>query len=861
MGHILAPVLAALGAAASVIILASLAVAPYLHNLRIWQDTARSTPEGEAVADLFEQAVASGAVAWDREAGSVELRPLPDLDETLRLELFSIREEGHVIAQELQRAQALASYVAVRLRRPSCETPCPDADTSWQRLAGSPGQGAALRMALGASRVEGPAQVPPPLAALHFELWRGAGQGYGPWEAFGADGPFELRLDAPDVDQVDIIGRLARLPAGWRQEAAWCRDSRLRLAACVDGAAPDAVRIARIDPLAPIELSLTPRPVVPDTPFSGRHRLTERLALDCTVPQPGVGPDRAADHVHCRPIWIANPMTRRFSHSALPGDAQTNGAGGVRLPIPALEGWMATLTDAEGERVGLVPTSMANETGAMAVLGGIGLLPGGLADAMASLGRDAGVSVTLGPDFQRIAHERMRDLLDRPAGGAFNDLTYRFPSGGPEMSLVVLDLRAEPGPGAIRAVVGSPAPPAGLSRWDLLAATRDPATNLPPGPAAWTGRGRQHVPGSAWKMVTALALVDMATDPRLPLAARRDLRRLIDGVSGSEADAILGAGVMTSPWGLCVPNRRGLPMTGATRDGCGQGYAPPIRDSGRGAPLAYASEASMGLREAIALSSNIWFASLLLWAEAAYAQAGGLPPANAEAAYLEGSTVQLGVGLAGTLSRLGLDRPQELDAGRGLSLLPRDGAMVEALSGGQQDLRALAAAAFGQQVQAGPLILSQIAGSIRTGQDIRPSLLAPMPRPGLLSPTDGLATALMQDLRAGMLGVVSGQEIMPGGRVGTAVDPFRMRAGALRQRRIGGKTGTAQQSDDSAIRISTFAGWLDTPEGAPGLAIGCSASVIGERRGAGQGLRVPPVCAHLVAQVMADIDAAGLLDR
>lgn len=784
----------------------------YYRDLGNWRDLAQTAPEGASTKQLFDQAVETGAIAWNQKTRNIELRRHVSMADELRNALFRVGEAGAVIARELDRAHALGGYIALRVRYRGCRAPC-ETSTEWT-VKSSGGRSEAEALALGAawSRRE---NVPEPLPRLHFRLSRAAGGGYGPWTSWHTRRSLAFGATLETADRIDVIGSLASVPPGWRIRDRWCRDGQGRLAACGASGSPAAVRLERTAEHKDISLLVAPDPVMPAMPAQGTHHLSDRLTLTCD------------QRNHCTPGWLPQNRARRFVRAPSLAARQTDDNADDLQPAGALT--LGPWAKSTGRL--LRPSALVADVGAEAVIGGVTARSGSVISAARDLPEGTAVRVTLDPEIQRAAHEVLTELVQKPTGGAFSALEYPSPAGGRRISLVVLDLRTPSTLGAVRAVVGIPRPPQGLSRWDAAAAPHDALSPLAPGAAAWTGRGWHHTPGSAWKLFSSLVLIDTVSGGTLSSSAGDRLRRAMTGLTAAQADRVLGHGVLTGRQGICVPRQLVDGAKGTNQATCGPGYHAAIRDAGAGGPLRAHPDFRFGLAEALATSSNIWFVAAILRAEAS------LPDGT------------LGRLLANTADRLGLRAPASLDSGTGLELDARDAASIEVLDE-TKNVQALAFAAFGQRLQAGPLILAQLAASIATGHDIRPGLFEPLPPAGTLF-SAALADQLLGEVRRGMRGVVSGKPVGPGGRPGTAHRPFRQRASALRSR-IGGKTGTAQR-DGGLDRVSSFTGWLDDRKGKPAFAVGCTAAVRGRRVGNNR-VRVPQLCAHATAELMHRLD-------
>ena len=804
----------------------------YWQALEVWRDAAQSAPDDSRTARLFEQAVNAGAIVWNDATKSVELYLDGLRDQRLLNEFTRVNERGTVIAAELRRTRRLSRFVAMRTRHIACPSPC-DRVTDWSLDSAEHAHAdAALAAAAAAARLR-EADVPSPHPRLHFAFSRDEREGFGRWRNWHMVGTMRVSADLSAVDTIDIVGQVVTIPPGWGVTQSWCRDDRRRLSSCQTGEVPHARRISRIAPPPSDDageprtiLEIGPLSVLPERPAEGRHILSDRLTLTCV--KGGA----------CKPGWRSLSASRRFSRTIT--DNEDGGPGG-RAANPSTTARLAAL--GPWVRIGaagqIEPSDLTVATGADAVVGGAIPRAQSAIAASVDLPKARRVTLSLDPAIQTIAHSVLRELTEPGADGPLSTLSFPRPKDGHRASIVVMDLRSRANAmGAIRAAVGVPGLPDGLSPWGLSARAYD-ARGPSLGPAAWTGRSTHHVPGSSWKVLTAMALIDAITSGALPQATVRELRQVLTGLDKREADRLLGKGALTSTAGLCIPTRLAVGQPGGGvrgavyRDGephCPTGYfGKPVRDSGKGGPLSGKTTARFGLVQALERSSNIWFVAALLHAEA------NLPQA------------QRGQILAGFASRLGLVERQSVDGGLGLALDRRDPADLEYLRE-PANVSALAVAAFGQRVQAGPLVLAQIAAAAATGRDVRPTLFAPAAASRPLYRSNE-ARSLLATVKRGMRDVVSA----PGG---TARRSFARRAPDLVSR-AAGKTGTADRGTPGHAgrleRNSTFAGWLDDETGRPAFAIGCSVSLRG--REIDGVVRVTQVCAHAVAELMRRIDA------
>lgn len=809
----LPPFLAAVAGSAIVILGGSSGIVQLYSELIRWRETVQAAPEGRNTGVLFTEAVKQGAIAWNPVTHSVELRRNVAMPTDLRAKMFRVGEGGAVIAKELDRLSAFGSYAAIRVRYVSCPAPCARSPKWTLRKLGEHSSG--RERALAAEQAKS-SSVPAPPPRVHFRLSRDSDGDYTSWTAWHLHDVLSFETISEDIDRIDVIGRLKSTPPGWKILSQWCRDDAGRLGTCEGEAIASATRFVPDGVGQQIRLKIEPAAIFPARPVAGTHFLSDRVALSCD--SEGV----------CEPRWISQNGSRRYARD----NASQNSALQTDLEAVALNSLSPWVRVEDGA---LRLSDLVTATGAEVLVGGLPPRTGSILAASRDLPKASKARFTLDPVIQGIANNVLENLLKQSKTGAFDDLSYRFPSEGARASLVVLDLRSSEALGAIRAAVGVPKPQTQRSEWDMTAAAYDTFSPIAPGVPAWTGRGWHHIPGSAWKVFNALALIDAVTDPRMSPENAANLRAALIGLNSADLDRVFGKGSLTAPGGLCVPIllADGVKGAGPRQAGdaiCGAGYYAPIKDSGRGGPLANDPDFRFGMRTALSVSSNIWFAAAVL---------------NAE------SSLQVqrhGLLFEQTAQRLGFLEGQRLDSGIGLALDVRDAVDLEVLSN-DYGTQALALAAFGQRVQAGPLILAQLSASVATGKDVRPGLFEPLaPAAPLFETTQ--ARTLLQEVREGMRGVVSGEIVGPGGRTGTGSRPFRERASTLRPR-IAGKTGTAER-DSGLERISTFTGWLEDREGGPSFAIGCSVTLLGSRTGSG--VTVPPLCAHVVAELMKRLD-------
>jgi len=439
------------------------------------------------------------------------------------------------------------------------------------------------------------------------------------------------------------------------------------------------------------------------------------------------------------------------------------------------------------------------------------------------------VKLSLDPALQAMALEVLRRGVGDRTDRSFENIHSRMPTewdrdrrGG----IVVIDLNTEPG--AIRAAAAWPSAPSGLNQWDLSALGSWRPTRSPFAPRLWAATDRLSNPGSSFKMVTALALVQAAVDGD---PAARDI---IMGLNGSQFQNLLKlnpqSGSYTPDGGACGPIKKPIPNFGGavTCAGCASG--------GR-----------LGLRQALTFSINTYFsaAAVRLDREAADRQTRGTAAAQANTRpfYLSDAADRLYPGMRFDLA---------VDAAGGTVTGARSWAVpidLEARKTSCPRVQRLALNAIGQAVQASPLAMASIAGSIALGRQLHPSLIsggASLASESILRnwPGPSADNEYYREMLNGLADVVAR---------GTAAAAFNTPELRTMVPKIAGKTGTAETGTKEPNTV-WFVGWMaDGPVAQPGsrpqFAFACYVTHVGGTGGA--------VCAPLIARLIGMVaDAA-----
>jgi cell division protein FtsI/penicillin-binding protein 2 len=373
-------------------------------------------------------------------------------------------------------------------------------------------------------------------------------------------------------------------------------------------------------------------------------------------------------------------------------------------------------------------------------------------------------------------------------------------------SLVVIDADS----GAILAAAGYPAVPEGATPWDYASfATsyplRDPASVL-----AWEVIDANNTPGSTFKPLVAMALMRST-------GAQHD--KLATIMRGLPPDGLARVAGLNPGQTSYTPSGQSRAIDNFNNGATGH-FGVPLRDNA-GCKVDTRPDPNFGLRQAIELSINVWFARMAV-----------LLDEPTVASFVEGlgkgrATVRAPVThLLDTMRWLGLDDKKRLDLA---SNLPASVALrrydtpesadvlyaqvarnaldgLELPQANPQSVKGLllwivALNGIGQSVSVSPLHMAKVAASVATGQRIQPYLIdrwngaALKPPP---APEHGLDPEQLGRVRPGMKAVPE---------VGTAAGAFAQ-SPELRCR-VYGKTGTAEIDKSKSYNSGWFIGWLE----------------------------------------------------
>jgi cell division protein FtsI/penicillin-binding protein 2 len=388
-------------------------------------------------------------------------------------------------------------------------------------------------------------------------------------------------------------------------------------------------------------------------------------------------------------------------------------------------------------------------------------------------------------------------------------------------SLVVIDADT----GAILAAAGYPTVPEGATAWDYASfATsfplRDPASVF-----AWEVIDANNTPGSTFKPLVSMALMRST-------GAQHD--RLATIMRGLPPDGLVRLAGLNPGQTSYTPAGQSRAIDNFNNGTTGH-FGMPLRDNA-GCKVDTKPDPTFGLRQAVELSINVWFArmAVLLDEPTISAFVDSLGKGNGRGAVRAPVTH-----LLDTMRWLGLDDQKRIDLGSNLPAsvelrrynTPESADVLyaqvarNALDGlelpqaNPQSVKGLllwivALNGIGQSVSVSPLHMAKVAASVATGQRIQPYLIDRWNGAALKPPPAaelGLDPELLGLLRQGMKAVPE---------VGTA-------AGAFAQSpefrcRVYGKTGTAEIDKSKSYNSGWFIGWMEpAAPGARRLAFAC----------------------------------------
>ena len=276
----------------------------------------------------------------------------------------------------------------------------------------------------------------------------------------------------------------------------------------------------------------------------------------------------------------------------------------------------------------------------------------------------------------------------------------------------------------------------------------------------------------------------------------------------------------------------------------------PLRAAECAEPVAHSQ--TIGVREALRDSSNIWFARLGLLTDQPNLQEGG------KTSYLARTADDLGFGHPLALSDVPALRRITDSRGHGDVLNALTGRLsLQTESDSASALQRLSQNSFGQGVAATPLQMARVVSAIATGKIPAPYLVERWDG-GLITPPeqhDLTESSLLSQWLGGDLGEYLRQGLKAVPETGSAASAFKQhyREGRCR---VFGKTGTAQIAQGSRqadYNTAWFIGWREqVGSKSPDISFACMVShtYIDGRRNGGD------VCAPIIANILKDLDKA-----
>lgn len=523
-------------------------------------------------------------------------------------------------------------------------------------------------------------------------------------------------------------------------------------------------------------------------------------------------------------IWQGSPA---------PAVADAGGSNNVPRANPGLSGnkpFQIVTRDGEaltgaGELAGQ-PTEFAVRNGLLALVGqdkqDVYSLSGLLNQS--NLSQPTEVRLTLDSRWQALAQTLLNRQFTRGNNSAQPAMS------GQRTGLVVMN----PATGAILAAAGTPAPPEDVHPWDRETYSKlhpelDPFQFVP-----WQGGDEHQAPGSTFKLVTSLALLEGAPSDQ-------GLMEVIKGAPIGRVAQLLGMRIDQSVWEPPLPKTpevnnysaseslRWLEKKNLYRADCGRDARPGKKP---------------GLRESLSESLNTWFAAATVRMDGA-----ALGADNADKTHLLGVSKRLGFGEYAELTTTDLPLRRYLPIRRNGRVVGRGDVLNASL--GQMALadpnpvlgswgNRLVRSSFGQGISTTPLQMAQVASAAATGK---------VPPVHLLQQWNGKALSYPPgqplDIETGILR--EGMKAVP--EQGTAAGAFR---GDKLACRTYGKTGTADVPDGT--RTAWFVGWLadsdDMQASQPQVVFAC---MVTHAAGAGGS-----VCAPIAHELLVQAQAEGL---
>lgn len=479
------------------------------------------------------------------------------------------------------------------------------------------------------------------------------------------------------------------------------------------------------------------------------------------------------------------------------------------------------------------------------------------------------ISITVNEELQEIVSRRFSDLLVNKtgispelAGGVSSRYDHSRRAG-----IVLLDVSDPAKQGAIVAATGYPFYDGTLSPWDLLAIrTLDP-TRDPLAPHAWGAIDGRYTPGSVFKLVSALNLIDI-TSGYIEDVETSTQQEVFGALTGSDRETFRSVFNVD----LRQPSAK-ITRTNSTRDGTFlvgdasekapmiQAYNLPAGTCGRRQSNKAENPQRVrvyGLCEALAQSSNIWFSKVVEYANAK----------RIENFWSRDPLKEKRPFLADTLSRLNLDKSYPLILTNNEDTLAVPASLsADAILADSIDTARLAdptgrlynleigLSGYGQTVKTSPLSIATISAAIATGNIVSPFLVSEKDATPVITELysgNPEAIKLLETLRVGMNAVVNKSS-------GTAYGQFRSEDKRSFAKRVFGKTGTPTLAgfnipSDANVEGAWFTGWIgdsSSPRSPkPKYAFGCGISHVVS--GGSQ------ICAALMAEILSEIEEKGL---
>jgi hypothetical protein len=503
-------------------------------------------------------------------------------------------------------------------------------------------------------------------------------------------------------------------------------------------------------------------------------------------------------------------------------------------PLEGLEIGALPVLDAQGAL-----TQKAFELGLGGLLGlGTGD-SGSVAAALSKTDQGENPVFTIVPDYQEKALAALTQNFTCPKG---EERCSR------RADLVILDA-SDANAGDVLAVASLPQPRTGMSAWDIETLELTASSKSPLAAYGWRNYDLRGTPGSAFKLVTALAASQYVLD-----SGDKTLEGVLLGKASPLEMADLFGIAATRPSfnGRCKPNydvrdphkMNALPIPGA-RGGVVFCMGNSSSSSGARSGIAHILETGVesgcgttrtpraGLCEAMKRSSNLFFAGIAMYLDADKL----LDPDTG----FEHTDLVTDLLLAKTSERLfpaarsadAVERKTGFDVldvnypatgrGRASPMIVEAGLPVP--RGEPRRLR-LARGGIGLSVSASPLAMASVAASVATGRIVRPHVISKEQRGPSNDPVEGepilvvppgkqdLADLLMREIRDGMAAVVRKSG-------GTSRSAFAKVPEELRNA-VFAKTGTAPvfthaTAPPDGAYASWLVGYVDPGAGLPGF--------------------------------------------